>query len=131
LASIVESAKSDQKNVTWIFTDQQSSDPVGTAAALDYREAARNRGLTFFSIVVQCELEENLRRVQESGRGVSNTKLKDVAIVRFIRDNEDILSFKDADSNELELDVTHCSAADAAGQIYKHITSSISNGKRE
>lgn len=82
-------------------------------------------GLPFFSIVLQCDLEENLRRVQASGRGGSNTKLTDISIVRNIREKEDIYPFED--NNELELDVTHIYPAEAAQLIFKHITTGRSS----
>jgi hypothetical protein len=127
LAAISSSASTDQQDVTWIFTDQQSSSPIGAASALDYRQAARSKGLSFFSVVLQCDLEENLRRVQASGRGRSNTKLTDISIVRNVREKEDIYHFKD--DNELELDITHISPAGAAQSIFKHIVHNTSRGK--
>ena len=69
--------------------------------------------------MLQCDPEENLRRVQASGRGGSNTKLTDISIVRNIREKEDIYHFKD--DNELELDITHISPAEVAQSIFKHM----------
>ncbi len=67
--------------------------------------------------MLQCDPEENLRRVQASGRGGSNTKLTDISIVR------NIYHFKD--DNELELDITHISPAEVAQSIFKHMNTII------
>ena len=109
------------KDVTWIFTDSMSSDAEGTASALSYRQTAVVRGAQFFSVVLHCDLEENLRRIQATERGGSyNTKLADVSIVRSIRETAEIHHFNDA--YELELDVTGLSSTEAAQHIVKHIS---------
>ncbi|KAK8861852.1 hypothetical protein PGQ11_008087 [Apiospora arundinis] len=108
-------------DVTWIFTDQQSSSPLGSSAAMDYRHAAEKRNSVFVSVILHCELDENLRRTAGEGRGVgaSNTKLTDPNIVRRIREEEDIFRFHDP--NELEIDVTNRSPTEVAEVIIGHI----------
>ena len=115
----IATAKSTAE-VTWIFTDEQSSNLLGSSAAKDYREAAQRPGSAFVSVVLQCSLDENLKRITAEGRGAGlNTKLTDLSILRRIRDQEDIFHF--GDELELELDITHMSPCDAARSIYKHI----------
>lgn len=59
------------QHVTWVFTDSRSSSPIGSAAAQDYENAAIKRGVPFVSVILQCELEENLKRVANEGRGAN------------------------------------------------------------
>ena len=87
----------------------------------DYRRAAAEKGSPFFSIVLQCDLEENLRRLLGSERGVHNTKLTDIEILRHIRDTEDI--YHVGDKLELEIDVTHKSAQEVAVVIKEFLGS--------
>lgn len=97
-----------------------ASNPEGAAAARDYQQGAASRNSPFFSVVLSCGLEENLRRVQTAGRGgATNTKLTDVDIVCNIREMEDIYHFKD--QNELDLDVTEILPTEAAQRILDHI----------
>ena len=60
-------------------------------------------------------MEENLRRLSGSGRGVHNTKLTDAEILRHIRDTEDI--YHVGGELELEIDVTEKTAQEVAGII--------------
>ncbi|RDW74549.1 uncharacterized protein DSM5745_07211 [Aspergillus mulundensis] len=110
------------RETSWIFTDQQSSSALGSASAKDYQQAAAVRGAPFISVVLNCDLDENLQRAVGGDRGAgSNTKLTDPAILRHIRQSEDIFRFKD--QNELVLDVTHLPASEAARKIHEHIRS--------
>jgi len=109
-------------STTWIFTDQQSSSQNGSASAKDYYNAAKQRGSPFISIVLECGLEENCRRITDASRGgESNTKLTDLNILRSIRNTEDIYTF--GGDEELKLDVTNLSSVESAGAIAKFIGS--------
>ncbi len=114
-------AKSESTtNITWIFTDQQSSDESGSAVVADYRKAASDRGSTLYSIVVDCSLQENLRRLQAPGRGgQANTKLTDERILLDIRQHEDIYHF--GGDMELEIDTTESSPSETARRIFDFI----------
>jgi len=103
--------------VTWIFTDSQSSDEIGSGCSLDYQSAAQKRGSEFVSVVLSCSLEENLRRLVSANRGTGggNGKLVDGGILRMIRDQEDIFHF--GGERECEIDVTEKSAGEVALQI--------------
>ncbi|KAM4066190.1 AAA domain-containing protein [Hirsutella rhossiliensis] len=119
LRSIASSVST--RDITWIFTDQQSSNQSGSSSAKDYQDAATARGAPFVSVILHCELEENLKRaVQGEKGGCSNTKLTNPTILRSIREREDIFRFKD--ENELELDVTLSSPREAARRIYDHLS---------
>jgi hypothetical protein len=117
LSSIVTAKSTD--DVTWIFTGSHSPSSLGNSSAMDYLNAALVRGSPFISIVLHCELDENLQRVVGGDRGESNTKLTDPAVLRSIRETQDVFLFKDG--NELELDVTRLSPGAAAATIYDHV----------
>ncbi|KAH0541782.1 hypothetical protein FGG08_003737 [Glutinoglossum americanum] len=113
-------ASTSTKDVTWIFTDQQSSSAQGSSAAQDYQNAATAKKSRFISVILNCGLDENIKRLRESGRGGSvNTKLTNVAILRSIRENEDLYSFGGKD--ELQLDVSNLSAPQAVDLILDHL----------
>lgn len=104
------------KDTNWIFTDSQSSDPIGLSAAKDYENAAIVKGARFFSIILRCDEDENVRRLVGGTRGGSgNTKLTDVGILTHIRATEDIHRF--GGDLELVVDVTSKSPEDAAQEI--------------
>ncbi|KAH6984740.1 hypothetical protein BKA56DRAFT_614459 [Ilyonectria sp. MPI-CAGE-AT-0026] len=108
------------RDVTWVFTDQQSSSALGSSAARDYQEAAAVRASPFISIILHCELNENLKRAVGGDRGNnSNTKLTDQGILQNIKKKEDIFQFHD--KYELVLEVTNLSPSEAATKIYEHI----------
>lgn len=108
------------REITWIFTDQQSSDEIGASAAQDYAAAAQARQSPFVSIILTCDLEENVRRLTFASRGgESNTKLTDVNILHYIRDTEDIYHF--GGELEVEIDVTHKAPDVVAREIEKFI----------
>lgn len=108
------------EGITYIFTDSQSSDVIGSATAQEYEDAAKERGCPFISIILSCHLEENIRRLQAVGRGGStNTKLTDLGIFHEIRKTEDIYHF--GGRMELELDVTETSATFTAEKIYAFV----------
>ncbi|KAI9846572.1 MAG: hypothetical protein M1837_003813 [Sclerophora amabilis] len=119
LSSIVKS--SSTKNVTWICTDQQSSSPTGSVVALDYARAAETRRCRLVSVILHCQAEENERRITATGRGgPTNSKLTDLAILRTIREREDIYHFGGKD--EVEIDVTARSAEETARLIVNFIS---------
>jgi len=112
------------RDVTWIFTDQQSSSNLGSSSAREYQNAASVRGSLFISIILHCQLEENLKRATGEDRGKgSNTKLTDLDILRSIREREDIFRFQD--EYELELDVTQLTSSEAAAAIHDHIGTAL------
>lgn len=104
---------------TWIFTDSRSSNPIGSAGAQDYKNAANLRGALFIPIILHCEMAENVIRVSSEERATGNTKLTDPAVLKTIRLQEDIYTF--GGPYELELDITNMTASEAAEKIYEHL----------
>jgi len=88
---------------------------------LEYVNAAKKQGVPLVSVVLSCSEEENMSRAIAHGRGSTgfNTKLTDLAILKRIRDTEEI--FRVGDGLELDLDVTGMHADDAASAIVKHL----------
>ncbi|CAF9916874.1 hypothetical protein IMSHALPRED_003321 [Imshaugia aleurites] len=113
-------------DITYIFTDSQSSDTIGSSTAREYEASAKKRGAPFISIILSCQLEENVGRLQAVGRGGScNTKLTDLDIFRTILETEDIYHFDGP--QELELDVTETSATAAAEKIQAFVQECLSS----
>ncbi|KAF5970483.1 hypothetical protein FBULB1_9680 [Fusarium bulbicola] len=108
------------KDKTWIFTDAREASAAGEMGAKDYEAAARKRGVSFISIVLECEIEENIRRAINPTR-VANigAKLTDETVLRLILEKETIYRF--GNENELVLDVTKMSSKEAALRIKEHV----------
>jgi hypothetical protein len=105
---------------TYIFTDFQSSDAVGSSVCAEYAATATKRGCILISVVLKCEEEENLRRVASSDRGITK-KLTDVELVRtFRRRGAPVHRFLEGPVS-WELDVTNLSAEDVARLIVAHV----------
>jgi hypothetical protein len=110
----------EARPTTWIFTDSRERSAAGASAAKEYQDAARQRGALFISIVLNCELEENLRRMACPGRELGQTtKLRDATILRRIRDEEALHSF--GGPMELSVDVIRLTPSEAAEIIVEHI----------
>ena len=110
------STSPELKNTTMVFTDQQSSSPVGSAVSKEYENAARARRSRFFSIRIQCEEEEHVRRATSKERKDGRTtKLTDESLIRRIRETEDVFSFGGED--ELTIDVTELTPQEAAQRV--------------
>src|ERR1700744_4472445 len=120
------STSTSTKDVTGIFTDSQSSDALGSLSAHDYHRAVTERGSAFFSVVLTCDFGENQARIQSSDR-LLRGKLTDLSILKSIRDEEDLFQFRDG--NELVLDVTKLSVAEAARVIVDHVDAKLGRAK--
>ncbi|SCO85910.1 uncharacterized protein FRV6_10037 [Fusarium oxysporum] len=108
------------KAKTWIFTDAREASAAGEMGAKDYEAAARKRGVSFISIVLECEIEENIRRAINPSRNQNvDAKLTDETILRPILENETIYRF--GNETELVLDVTKLSSKEAALRIKEHV----------
>jgi hypothetical protein len=102
---------------TWIFTDSSSEE---SATSLEYQAAAPVRGSRFISVILTCQVDENLNRITGPGRGGElNTKLTDIEILCQIRETESIFRFRNKE--EIELDVTNLTASEAARWIFDHV----------
>ncbi|QGI78362.1 hypothetical protein CEK25_005091 [Fusarium fujikuroi] len=108
------------KDTTWIFTDARDASAAGEMGAKDYEAAARKRDVSLISIVLECEIEENIRRATNPARNQSiSAKLTDETILRPILDKESIYRFGNV--TELVLDVTKLSSEEAALRIEEHV----------
>ncbi len=103
----------------YIFTDFQSSDPVGSATSAEYAAAARRRGCALIPIVLRCSEEANLERLQTGDRALSG-KITDVELLRKFRAGVHIHRFEGM-PEMMELDVTNLEPAEAAKIIFDHV----------
>lgn len=108
---------SKTRDTVYIFTDSQIeyNDCVG-----DYTDLALssngNGARRFYSVVLECEFEENVRRLTAPGRGgEGSTKLKEVKVLTEIRERYSTWKFEDGD--ELVLDVSKLESDQAAVKI--------------
>lgn len=115
------------RDVTWIFTDSQSSGKVGKAAVADYIHAAELRGSPIISIILSCATEENLLRLGAARR--RGTKLNDAKILLEIRKTEDLYRF--GGETEIDIDVTELPPHHAAQAIYDFIQNVSSSSKSQ
>lgn len=96
---------------SFIFTDALSDDASDTRAFEDCAALARERGARFVAVVIDCDVEENLKRLTRAGRSKQH-KLTDPAILldlrgkhRLLRGNGDVV---------VAVDVTTLGAGEAA-----------------
>nr|OQO18088.1 hypothetical protein B0A51_13102 [Rachicladosporium sp. CCFEE 5018] len=102
------------RDTVWIFTDSQTeyNECVADYAAL----AQGERGRRFYSVILNCEMNENERRLIAASRGgSSNGQLTDVQLLRDLRRSGSIWKFGNAD--EFEIDVTSIEPREAAEAI--------------
>lgn len=103
---------------TFIFTDFQSTDAIGSGVCKEYETLARDRGCMFLPIVLTCDEDVNLQRLISEDRA-EHKKLTDVELVRDFRRKSEIYSFSGNDA-ALKLDVTYSTAEEAAQEIRHH-----------
>jgi hypothetical protein len=134
LSAICLSAELSEATV--VFTDQQSSSPLGSSVAREYEAAAVQRRSQFLSVRIECDEEEHLRRaVSDDRKKGLTTKLTNEAIIRQMREEEDVFMF--GGDNEFTIDVTYLSPYQAAQCIsdFVHgrtsITATIGNCLRK
>jgi broad-specificity NMP kinase len=105
---------------TYIFTDWQSSNPEGSSVCAEYAATAVQRGCELVPIVLNCTVEENMRRLVSGGR-TGSRKLTDVELARrFRKDGPPVHRFTGY-STFLELDVTTLNAEETARVIVTHV----------
>jgi hypothetical protein len=121
LCAIANSTSPATVSTPYIFTDQQSATDDDALVSETYKFYADKRKCLLVSVILECELEENKKRLQATGRGGEhNSKLTDVDILMDIIDEgPPIYSFGGDD--EMRLDVTHLSPDEAALKILDHV----------
>jgi hypothetical protein len=105
----------------YVFTDWQSGNIVGSEVCEEYLAMAKARGSQFVPILITCDEQENVRRIQGVERAIS-TKLTDSELLvqwRAEVDPPPVYLFRD-EKGRLELDVTCLRPEQAAEAIWKH-----------
>jgi hypothetical protein len=114
--SLTEPATLD---TTYLFTDFQTTNELGTGVCAEYAQAAKDRGCLLIPIVLTCDEDENIKRITQSGRE-KHAKLMDVELLRIFREGAPI--FKLSDRKEfLEIDVTCLEPEEVARVIWEHV----------
>lgn len=99
---------------TFIFTDALSDDDGDTKTFEAYRDLAAKRGARLVAVVLDCALEENLRRLAAPGRAEAR-KLTDPSVLNGLRDRHRLL--RGQADRLVEVDVTKLSPEEAAVEI--------------
>ncbi|KAI1320661.1 hypothetical protein F5Y16DRAFT_417381 [Xylariaceae sp. FL0255] len=109
-------------DIVYIFTDFQSSDLMGSATCAEYLEMSEARGCALISVILSCEEEVNAVRLRSAER-LAHGKIVDEELLRGFRADLTVHRFDFASGNgtELELDVTHLTAEEAAQAVYEHV----------
>lgn len=99
---------------SFLFTDALSDDEFDSRAFDDYARLAADRGARFVAVVLDCSMEENLKRLTRAGRSKAH-KLTDPAVLTDLRSRHVLL--KGRCDQLIELDVTALGADEAAREI--------------
>jgi hypothetical protein len=105
----------------YVFTDWQSGNAVGSGVCEEYLAMAKARGSQFIPILVSCDEQENVRRIQGVSRAISD-KLTDSELLVQWRQEVDpppVYLFRDIEARK-ELDVSSLSPEQAADAIWEH-----------
>ncbi|KAL9029067.1 MAG: hypothetical protein Q9196_002649 [Gyalolechia fulgens] len=118
LRTLIESE--DTWDYIYIFTDFQTSDPLGGTVAEEYRSAALNRRCIFIPIILDCDVEENARRMMSVDRVARGQGMFHSAelLREMRRRGGEIYSF--GCPEEMAVDVGGMEADEAAGLIAGH-----------
>jgi hypothetical protein len=81
------STSPDSFNTTYIFTEFQSDNKLGRGVLAEYRAAAEKRGSGFVQVNLDCELEENVRRMTDERRTSAGKYVHDDNLRKWRRDN--------------------------------------------
>jgi hypothetical protein len=108
---------------TYVFTDWQSGDDIGTQVCEDFSAMSRSRGCEFIPIIITCDKEENARRITNDGR-TRWSKVTDSDQLLQWRQQMDPPPVYEFHGHEkrLEIDVTKLSAKQAAETILRHVS---------
>ncbi len=108
---------------SYIFTDFQTTDEVGSSVAEEYAEAAKRRGCAFVPIVLACDAGENEHRMRSAERRtlVADGKglLLDAGLSMDMRGRGQIYRFECGEG--LLLDVTGLASREAAERMMEHL----------
>jgi hypothetical protein len=105
------------RDTVFIFTGAHvSTNPVCIPITRDFAEAAQRRGSRLVSVILDCEIEEHVKRGMSEGR---KTKLTDPAVLRKIAGSGPVFEFADKFEavTETRIDTSGKTAQDVANQI--------------
>ena len=111
---VVAAMEKVERNVPLVLTDALAEDDWDRALFDDYRPLAAARGARLVACVLDCELEENVRRLQSQGRAEA-LKMTKAEILRDIRGRYRLL--RPAGVELYDLDVTALDPAAACSLI--------------
>lgn len=109
---------------SYIFTDFQTSNALGRATAAEYRDAAVARGCAFIPVVLDCDVQENKRRmvserrvneVTARGKGM----LLDTEVLAGMRGRGEVYRF--GCPEEMVVDVSWLGVEEAVDVIVGHV----------
>lgn len=99
---------------SYVFTDALADDDWDRGVFEWYRDLARERGVRLAAVVLDCDLDENRRRLV-AGERAGLLKLVDVSVLETLRTRYRLLR---ADGDiRIEMDVTGMAAGEAAAAI--------------
>ncbi len=108
--------------------DFQSNNELGRNVVLEYQTAARRSNRLFIPVYLLCDVEENLRRVTDPQRARTQTsKLLDRSVVHTMRLKSKLFRFDT--SEDLSLDVSYLTSAEAAQRILSHVRTRLRGSK--
>ncbi|VUC37180.1 unnamed protein product [Clonostachys rosea] len=109
---------------TIVFTDFQSTSPLGESVAREYQAAAEVSKRPFIPVYLTCECEVNITRAtsQERLQG-GTTKLTDAKIIRDFRSRCQVFQFEAEEFQPCLIDTTSLAPTDAASRIMDYCRS--------
>lgn len=115
--------ESSTHGTIYVFTDWQSGDAVGSSVCEEFQTMAKARGSKFIPIMVTCDEQENIRRLQGPERATWS-KVTDSELLLQFRQQVDPPPVHEFRENEarLTVDVTSMSAEQAAEVIVMHVS---------
>ena len=106
-------------DVPIVLTDALADDPGDVALFDEYRALAHKRSARLVAVVLDCDAEENVRRLAQAGRGEQH-KLTRPEVLRELRDRYVLL--RPDGVERIELDITELSAEAAASAILERLS---------
>ncbi|WP_312361169.1 AAA family ATPase [Ensifer sp.] len=112
--AVLDHVRQAEAQQSFLFTDALSDDEFDSRAFDDYATLAADRGARFVAVVLDCSMEENLKRLTRAGRSKAH-KLTDPDVLMDLRSRHVLLKGKC--DQLIELDVTALGADEAAREI--------------
>ncbi len=112
--AVLDHVRQAEAQQSFLFTDALSDDEFDSRAFNDYATLAADRGARFVAVVLDCSMEENLKRLTRAGRSKAH-KLTDPDVLMDLRSRHVLLKGKC--DQLIELDVTALGADEAAREI--------------